>query len=125
MIRECKNKNEVIGYIIEDKGEFIPIGNIENYPDIIKAIEYKDIITEDKAEGEKDRIRQIESKCNQIIVAVYPIYKQLNITNLLPPYTEEDRDIMKAFIDSKRAICHKAVVDGADVEDINWKVING
>lgn len=120
MIRECKNKNEVIGYIIKDKGEFIPIGNIENYPDIIKAIEDKDIITEDKAEGEKDRIRQIESKCNQAIESVYPIYKQINITNLLTPYTEEDKEVMKAFIDSKRAICHKAIEDGTKPEDVDF-----
>lgn len=79
MIRECKNKNGVIGYIIEDKGEFIHIGNIENHPNIIKAIEDKEIITEGEAESEKDRIQQIEAKCNQAIEAVYPIYKQINI----------------------------------------------
>ncbi len=49
---------------------------------------------------EEQRIQQIESKCNQLIEAVYPIYKQINITNLLTPYTEEDRKTMKAFIDS-------------------------
>ena len=71
------------------------------------------------------RIQEIESRCNQVIEAVYPIYKQINITNLLTPYTEEDREAMKAFIDSKRAICHKAIADGTKVEDINWKVTNG
>ena len=120
MIRECKNKNEVIGYIIEDKGEFIPIGNIENHPNIIKAIEDKEIITEDEAESEKDRILQIESKCNQIIESIYPIYKQINITNLLTPYTEQDKDVMKAFIDSKRAIYHKAIKDGTKAEDVDY-----
>ena len=68
---------------------------------------------------EGQRINQIESKCNQSIEAIYPIYKQINITNLLTPYIEEDRDIMKAFIDSKRAICHKAIADGTKAEDIN------
>lgn len=120
MIRECKNKNEVIGYIIEDKGEFIPIGNIENYPNIIKSIEDKEIITEDEAESEKARIQQIESKCNQVIESLYPIYKQINITNLLTPYTEEDKEVMKAFIDSKRAICHKAIDDGIKAEDVDF-----
>lgn len=120
MIRECKNKNEVIGYIIEDKGEFIPIGNIENYPNIIKSIEDKEIITEDEAESEKARIQQIESKCNQVIESLYPIYKQINITNLLTPYTEEDRDVMKAFIDNKRAICHKAIADDIKAEDVDF-----
>lgn len=71
------------------------------------------------------RIQQIESKCNEVIESVYPIYKQINITNLLTPYTEEDRETMKAFIDSKRAICHKAIADGTKIEDINWEVTNG
>ena len=66
------------------------------------------------------RIQQIESKCNQAIESVYPIYKQINITNLLTPYTEEDREIMKSFIDNKRAICHKAIVDGTKPEDVDF-----
>ena len=75
---------------------------------------------EDKVESEKDRIQQIESKCNQVIESVYPIYKQINITNLLTPYTEQDREDMKAFIDSKRAICHKAIADGTKPEDVDF-----
>lgn len=74
---------------------------------------------------EEQRINQIESRCNQAIESVYPIYKQINITNLLSPYTEDDKDVMKSFIDSKRAICHKAIAEGTKVEDINWEVING
>ena len=74
---------------------------------------------------ETQRIQEIESRCNQVIEAIYPIYKQINITNLLTPYTEEDRDVMKAFIDSKRTICHKAISDGTNAENINWEVING
>lgn len=66
------------------------------------------------------RINQIETKCNKAIEAVYPIYKQINITNLLTPYTEEDREVMKAFIDSKRAICHKAIEDGTKAEDVDY-----
>jgi len=78
-----------------------------------------------KAEMEEEqRVQQIEAKCNQAIESVYPIYKQINITNLLTPYTEEDKDAMKAFIDSKRAICHKAIDDGTNIEDINWEVNN-
>ena len=69
---------------------------------------------------EEQRIQQTESKCNQAIESVYPIYKQINITNLLNPYTEQDRDIMKAFIDSKRAICHKAITDGTNPEDVDF-----
>ena len=74
---------------------------------------------------EEQRIQQIESKCNQVIESVYPIYKQINITNLLTPYTEEDRETMKSFIDSKRAICHKAIADGTKAEDVDWEVTNG
>ena len=74
---------------------------------------------------ETQRIQEIESKCNQSIEDAYPIYKQINITNLLTPYTEQDREVMKAFIDSKRAICHKAITEGTNVEDINWEVTNG
>ena len=79
---------------------------------------------ENTEKKETQRIQQIESKCNEVIEAIYPIYRQINITNLLTPYTEEDREVMKAFIDSKRAICHKAITDGTNVEDINWKVTN-
>jgi hypothetical protein len=71
-------------------------------------------------EIEDTRVQQIKSKCKQAIEAVYPIYKQINITNLLTPYTEEDRDVMKAFIDSKRAICHKAIDDGTKAEDVDY-----
>ena len=69
---------------------------------------------------ETQRIQQIEAKCNQAIESIYPIYKQINITNLLTPYTEEDRNIMKAFINSKRAICHKAIDDGTKAEDVDY-----
>ena len=69
---------------------------------------------------EQHRVQQIESKCNQAIEAVYPIYKQINITNLLTPYTEQNREDMKAFIDSKRAICHKAIADGTKPEDVDF-----
>lgn len=68
---------------------------------------------------ETQRIQEIKAKCNQAIEAVYPIYKQINIANLLTPYTEQDREVMKVFIDSKRAICHKAIDDGTKAEDIN------
>lgn len=71
-------------------------------------------------EIEDIRVQQIEAKCNQVIEAVFPIYKQINITNLLTPYTEDDRETMKAFIGSKRAICHKDIADGTKVEDVDF-----
>ena len=69
---------------------------------------------------EEQRIQQIEAKCNKAIESVYPIYKQINITNLLTPYTEEDIVAMKSFIDNKRAICHKAIEDGTNPEDVDF-----
>ena len=75
---------------------------------------------ENKDDSEKARIQRIESKCNQSIESIYPIYKQINITNLLTPYTEQDREVMKAFISSKRAICHKAIDDGTKAEDVDF-----
>ena len=69
---------------------------------------------------ETQRIQEIESRCNQAIEAIYPIYKQVNITNLLTPYTNQNREAMKAFIDSKRAICHKAITDGTKAEDVDF-----
>ena len=79
---------------------------------------FKDFRIEE--EINESRIQQIEHKCNQVIEAVYPIYKQINITNLLTPYTEEDRDTMKVFIDNKRAICHKAIANGTKIEDVDF-----
>ena len=84
---------------------------------------FKDFTTYEQRE--EQRILHIETKCNQAIEAVYPIYKQINITNLLTPYIEEDREDMRAFIDNKRAICHKAIAEGTSVVDINWEVTNG
>ena len=77
----------------------------------------KDFTTDEQIE--QQRIQEIEAKCNQSIETIYPIYKQINITNLLTPYTEEDREVMKVFIDSKRAVCHKAIADGTKAEDVN------
>ena len=75
---------------------------------------------EDEIKANDFRVQQVEAKCNQAIESVYPIYKQINITNLLTPYTEEDREVMKAFIDNKRAICHKAIADGTKPEDVDY-----
>lgn len=119
------------GWYSDNIHDTIPTPNIEVTDEVwqealsINANCYEDgkfivkDFTTDK-QREKQRIQQIESRCNQSIESVYPIYKQINITNLLTPYTEEDRDNMKAFIDSKRAICHKAIADGTKVEDVDF-----
>ena len=117
-----ENTNKILGWYSDDIHSDIPTPNIEVTDEIwqeainINANCYenskfivKDFRTDEQKE--QQRIQQIESKCNQSIESVYPIYKQINITNLLTPYTEEDREVMKAFIDSKRAICHKAIAD--------------
>ena len=128
--------NKILGWYSDDIHSEIPTPNIEVTDEVwqealrINANCYengkfivKNFRTEEEIED--NRIQEIESKCNQAIEAVYPIYKQINITNLLTPYTEEDKEVMKAFIDSKRTICHKAIEDGTNLKDINWEVANG
>ena len=127
--------NRLLGWYTKEIHSKIPTPNIKvtdevwyealtinaNYYENGKFI-VKDFRTEE--EIDKSRIQEIEYKCNQSIEAVYPIYKQINITNLLTPYTEQDREIMKTFIDNKRAICHKAIADGTKAEDVNWEAVN-
>lgn len=85
-----------------------------------KNISFEKVDWRTSEEIDDIRIQQIEAKCNQSIESIYPIYKQINITNLLSPYTVEDREAMKAFIDSKRAICHKSIDDGTKAEDVDF-----
>lgn len=123
--------NKLLGWYSDDIHSVIPTPNIEVTDEVwqealnINANCYengefivKDFTTDEQRE--QQRTQQIEAKCNQTIESVYPIYKQINITNLLTPYTEEVRDVMKAFIDSKRAICHKAIADGTKAEDVDY-----
>lgn len=130
-------KNEITGGYIDTINKDIPKNAINVSEDIWKqrlndsslnCYENRKLVKKDfttNEQKEEQRVQQIEDKCNQSIESVYPIYKQINITNLLTPYTEDDRDVMKAFIDSKRAICHKAITDGTNPEDINWEATNG
>ena len=108
----------------ENKPYYEPSGEIIKRDGLVKITkeEFEQIVYEinNPTLTEEQRIQQIESKCNQVIESVYPIYKQINITNLLTPYTEQDRDVMKSFIDSKRAICHKAIADGTKAEDVDF-----
>ncbi len=126
-----QNTNKLLGWYDKRIHLEIPTPNIEVTDEVwqeainINANCYengefirKDFITD--KQREQQRIQEIETKCNQVIEAVYPIYKQINITNLLTPYTEEDREVMKVFIDSKRAICHKAIADGTKIEDVDF-----
>ena len=119
---------KILGFTKGDDGLNIEVSSsiwfeAQSYNKIIidgKNISFKKVDWRTAKEINESRIQQIESKCNRAIEDVYPIYKQINITNLLTPYTEQDRDVMKAFIDSKRAICHKAIADGTKVEDVDF-----
>ncbi len=119
---KINSEGRLAGYLIDDI-EYVPaVGNNERYIEILSIIESGAKVLKDNSmelNKEELRIFEIKSKCNQSIEAIYPFYKQINITNLLTPYTEQDKDVMKAFIDNKRAICHKAIADGTKAEDIN------
>lgn len=49
----------------------------------------------------EQKILQIDAETSNNILNVYPIYKQINITNLIG-YTDEDRQTMIKFILEKR-----------------------
>ena len=126
-----QDTNKILGWYSDEIHSDIPTPNIEVDEKVwqealnISANCYEDgkFIVKDfttDEQREQQRIQGIETRCNQSIEAIYPIYKQINITNLLTPYTEEDRDIMKTFIDSKRAICHKVIADGTKAEDVDY-----
>ena len=127
------NEGKILGFAKGDTDLNIEVSNAiwfeaQSFNKIIidgKNISFDKVDWRTPEEIDIIRIQEIEAKCNQAIVAIYPIYKQINITNLLTPYTEEDREAMKAFIDNNRAICHKAIVDGTSVVGINWEVTNG
>ena len=123
--------NKLLGWYSEDIHSEIPTPNIEVTDEVwqeslninANCYENGEFIVKDfrtVEEIDDNRIQQIEYKCNQVIESAYPIYKQINITNLLTPYTEDDKYVMKAFIDSKRAICHKAIADGTKAEDVDF-----
>lgn len=68
----------------------------------------------------KQRISFIKRKCGDIIESKYPLYKQLNITNLLDGYTQEDKTNMIDFINSIRAVSNKAELEETSLENIDW-----
>ena len=71
----------------------------------------------------KLNIIKIKIKAGDIVESKYPLYKQLNITNLLDGYTQEDKTKMIDFINSIRAISNKAELEGTALEDIDWEII--
>ncbi len=123
--------NRLLGWYTKEIHSKIPTPNIEVTDEVwqealnINANCYengefirKDFRTDEQRE--QQRIQEIETKCNQVIESNYPIYKQINITNLLAPYTEQDKEEMIAFINNKRAICHQAIANGTKIEDVDF-----
>lgn len=73
-------------------------------------------------EIETQRIASIKVKASEVINSRYSLFKQLNITNLLDGYTQEDKTKMIDFINSIRAISNKAELEGTALEDIDWGI---
>lgn len=88
---------------------------------------YAPVKTLEELKGEK--IQQLKNNCQNYIYSIYPIYKQLNISNILDGYTEEDKQNMNSFINSNRNIYKekKELINNANSQeeidniDINFK----
>ena len=69
---------------------------------------------------ETQRIQEIKSKANELILARYSIIWQLNHPRVDIQY-KSDYD----FIDNIRRISNEAEANGTALENINWEVTNG
>ena len=69
---------------------------------------------------ETQRIQEIKSKANEIILAMYSIIWQLNHPRVDIQY-KSNYD----FIDNIRRISNEAEANGTALEDIDWEVTNG
>lgn len=69
---------------------------------------------------EIQRIQEIKSKANELILARYSIIWQLN-----HPRVDETYINQYAWIDNIRRISNEAESNGTALEDIVWEVING
>lgn len=87
----------------------------------ILELEDAPIIKESKEELEKQRVSLIKRKSGDIIESKYPLFKQLNITNLLDGYTEKDKIEMIDYINLIRKISNEAEANKTQLEDITWK----
>jgi len=103
--------------------------SLNEYEDLITEVEANIYVLTDEelvliaVENERQRISAIKSKAGEIITSKYSIIKQLNISNLLDGYSEEDKTKMIVFINSIRAISNKAELKGTALEDIDWGVL--
>ena len=72
--------------------------------------------------NEKERLEAISFRASEIIYGIYPIIKQLNIGNLIEPYTQEDKDTMISFISKIKNIAKEAEKNKTLLSDINWEL---
>lgn len=99
----------------KNKWIYVEINSTENI-EVIK----EEYVEETKSEKETEALRVglIKSKANELIIGLYPTFKQLNIIRL------GGNDLIKMgnFIDSIRTISNEAELNGTALEDINWTV---
>jgi len=73
---------------------------------------------------EETRVLEINNKTSEIIYNKYTREQQFNISNLLYPYTEEDKEYMFMFIEIARMISREAKVSGIIADEIDWLEID-
>lgn len=119
---KLNSNNELAGYLIDDI-EYVPaVGNNERYIEISSIIESGAKVLEDNSmelNKEIQRIQEIKSKANELILARYSIIWQLNHPRVDVQY-KSDYD----FIDNIRRISNEAEANGTALEDINWEASN-
>lgn len=73
---------------------------------------------------EETRLLEINNKTSEIIYNKYTREQQFNISNLLYPYTEEDKEYMFMFIEIARMISREAKDSGIIADEIDWLEID-
>lgn len=73
---------------------------------------------------EETRVLEINNKTSEIIYNKYTREQQFNISNLLYPYTEEDKEYMFMFIEIARMISREAKDSGIIADEIDWLEID-
>lgn len=61
----------------------------------------------------------IKKEANIRILEVYPIYKQINISNLIG-YTPADKAVMLSYIENIRQIVQNALANKTDYANVEW-----
>jgi hypothetical protein len=124
----------ILGWYNTALHEDIPEGSVEVTEDVwLEAIdnnfnfynkstglfEYRETATaEELAER---RIKSIKDIANQKILEKYPLWKQINISNLLDGYTEADKTEMFDFINNIRAVSDAAEASDINIDEIIWE----